>query len=376
MMNTNKPNYEEYLKSPEWQERAFAAKKAAGFRCQICYLHEDMTMLDAHHRTYDRLGTEYPEDVTVLCRDCHELFTRYDKLAKYGVRKLVGNRKTRSIDDLLAHNFNQSETSRSGILTGLTDLDDLLGGLNNSELITVAACSGMGKTAFVTKIASFVALQNRKRVVIFSLQLSATQLSHRIIVAKTRIPYQKIRQGDLSETELSKYHLEVGQMPQSSLLINDTADLTPSQIKTLSYQLFGKEGLDLIVVDGLELMQSEKYHRNRSQEINEIATSLKRLARQLDIPLLLTAQLSSFPQKKSNKRPMLEHLNENSGLEQISDIVMFIYRDEYYHSETERPNIAEIVVAKNRNGPSGMVDLYWNGKFATFGNLTRAEIQL
>ncbi len=371
-MNMDQVDYYEYIESAIWQKRAFEAKKRVGFRCQICYIHEDKSILDAHHRTYDRLGNEAPEDITVLCRDCHELFTRQDKLARHGLKELVGSRETEHISTLLK----QAGVLKEGVLTGFTDLDHLLGGLDSSELITIVASAGMGKSAFVTTIASNVS-QSGKHVAIFSLQVSAEQLSYRILSIQSGIDYQRLKQGNLTEPERSILPTAIKQLSLLPLEINDTVALTSGQLRNLSYRLFEKNELDLIVIDGLDLMQPEESSWNRDLGVKGIVRSLKNLARQLDVPILLTVQLGSSPDKRQEKRPTLNDIQKKGNLVQISDTMIFIYRDEYYSPDTtERPSIAEIIVAKHRAGHIGTIDLYWNRNATTFENLTMQELKL
>jgi len=264
-----------------------------------------------------------------------------------------------------------------GVPTSFSDLDKLLGGLNKSDLIIVAARPGMGKTALQLAIAQAAARRHSKRVAIFSLEMSAEQLVQRMIAAETRIDSQRLRRGDLQEQEWPIFYEAVGRISESQLFIDDTPSITPLQLRTKARRLYAEHGLDLIMIDYLQLMYAERAQNNRVQEISEISRSLKGLARELDVPLVAASQLSRAVEQRQDKRPQLSDLRDSGSIEQDADVVIFIYRDEYYNPDSsQRPNIAEINVAKHRNGPTAVVDLYWHGQLATFRNLQRQEITL
>ncbi len=264
-----------------------------------------------------------------------------------------------------------------GIPTGFTDLDRIMSGLNRSDLVIVAARPGMGKTAFQLSIAQYAGLRYAKRVAIFSMEMSAEQLVQRMIAAETRIDSQRLRRGNLQDQEWPIFYEAVGRLSETSIFIDDTPGVTPSQLRTKCRRLYAEHGLDLILIDYLQLMQSDRFSNNRVQEISDISRGLKNLARELDVPVLAAAQLSRAVEQRQDKRPVLSDLRDSGSIEQDADIVMFIYRDEYYNPETtERPNIAEINIAKHRNGPTATIDLYWHSKLATFRNLQRQELNL
>ena len=264
-----------------------------------------------------------------------------------------------------------------GIPTGFTDIDKLLGGLNKSDLLIVAARPGMGKTAFQLGMALQAGLRHGKRVAIFNLEMSGEQLVQRMIAAETRIDSQRLRRGQLHEQEWPIFLEAIGRLSETKIFVDDTPAITPLQLRTKCRRLYAEHGLDLVMVDYLQLMQAEYTSNNRVQEISEISRSLKSLARELDIPVVTASQLSRAVENRQDKRPQLSDLRDSGSIEQDADVVMFIYRDEYYNPDTtDRPNIAELNVAKHRNGPTGIVDLYWYGKLATFRNLQRQEIRL
>jgi replicative DNA helicase len=264
-----------------------------------------------------------------------------------------------------------------GVPTGFVDLDRLLGGLNRSDLIIVAARPGMGKTSLQNSIASTAATRYGKRIAIFNMEMSGEQLVQRMIAAETRIDSQRLRRGDLHTNEWPIFMEAVGRLSETRIFIDDTPSITPIQLHTKCRRLYAEHGLDMVMIDYLQLMQAERPFNNRVQEISDISRSLKSLARELDVPVVAAAQLSRAVEQRQDKRPLLSDLRDSGSIEQDADVVMFIYRDEYYSPDTtERPNIAEINIAKHRNGPTGTIDLYWHGKLATFRNLQRQEISL
>ncbi len=263
-----------------------------------------------------------------------------------------------------------------GVPTGFHDLDRLLGGLNRSDLIIVAARPGMGKTSLQNAMALTAARRYNKRIAMFNLEMSGEQLVQRMISAETRIDSQKLRRGDLADQEWPIFMEAIGHLSETRIFIDDTPSISPMQLRTKCRRLYSEHGIDLIMIDYLQLMQGEYRSNNRVQEISEISRGLKTLARELDVPVVAAAQLSRAVEQRQDKRPMLSDLRDSGSIEQDADVVMFIYRDEYYHEDTERPNIAEVNVAKHRNGPTGTIDLFWHGKLATFRNLQRKEIAL
>lgn len=271
----------------------------------------------------------------------------------------------------------EQEEDIIGVPTGFTDLDRLLGGLNRSDLLILAARPGMGKTSLQNAIALTAARRHGKRVAMFNLEMSGEQLVQRMIAAETRIDSQRLRRGQIYEHEWPIFLESIGRLSETRIFIDDTPSITPMQLRTKCRRLYAEHGLDLIMIDYLQLMQSERSTNNRVQEISEISRALKGLARELDVPVLAAAQLSRAVESRQDKRPILSDLRDSGSIEQDADIVMFIYRDEYYNPDTtERPNIAELNIVKHRNGPTGTVDLYWHAELATFRNLQRQEISL
>lgn len=261
----------------------------------------------------------------------------------------------------------------TGIPTGLSDLDRVTSGLNNSDLIILAARPGMGKTSLQNGIGLEAALKQGKNVAFFNLEMSEEQLMQRMIASIAKIDITRLKRGDLNDGEWALVHQAVHEIGLAEIFIDDMPSLSPIQLRTKCRKLDAEHGLDLIVVDYLQLMTGDKNNSaNRVQEVGEISRGLKQLARELDVPVLASAQLSRGVESRLDKRPMLSDLRDSGSIEQDADIVMFIYRDDYYNPETsDRPNIAELNIAKHRNGPTATVDMYWNGPLATFSNLAR-----
>jgi len=260
----------------------------------------------------------------------------------------------------------QHKDETIGVPTGFRNIDKLLGGMQRSDLIIVAARPGMGKTSLMLSMALNAARKYGQRVAIFSLEMSAEQLVQRLISAETGIDSQRLRIGHLHDDEWPIFTQATGALSDTMIFIDDTPSISAMQVRTKARRLYAEYGLDLLIVDYLQLMQSDRRSENRVQEISFLSRSLKGLARELHIPVVVASQLSRAVEQRNDKHPMLSDLRESGSIEQDADIVMFIYRDEYYNQETDQPNIAEIVVAKHRNGPTGMVPLFFKKELAQF----------
>lgn len=265
-----------------------------------------------------------------------------------------------------------------GLPTGFTDLDKLLGGLQRSDLIIVAARPGVGKTSFMLSIALNAARARNSdvRVAIFSLEMSREQLLQRFFSAETGINSQKLRLGDLDESQWDHFIEATSRLDKLHMYIDDTPAITVQALRTKCRRLQQEYGLDLIICDYLQLMASGTKNENRVQEISFISRSMKEVARELNVPLLTAAQLSRAVEQRGDKRPQLSDLRESGALEQDADIVMFIYRDEMYNPATETPNQAEIIIGKHRNGPTGVINLYFQRELTQFKNMQKSNINL
>ncbi len=252
-----------------------------------------------------------------------------------------------------------------GIPTGFADLDRLLGGLQRSDLILIAARPSVGKTSLCLSIARNAARYGQ-HVAIFSLEMSAEQVVQRLVSAETQIDAQQLRLGRLAGDEMALFAQAIGVLADLPVFIDDTPSISVLQLRAKARRLHAEHGLDLILVDYLQLMSGDVRSENRVQEVSYISRSLKAVARELGLPVVAASQLSRAVEQRSDKRPVLADLRESGSLEQDADVVMFIYRDELYHPETEKQHIADIIVAKHRNGPTGAIQLFFRNRLAQF----------
>ena len=269
----------------------------------------------------------------------------------------------------------KSKGTVTGIPTGFIDLDYKLSGLQPSDLILVAARPSMGKTAFVLNIAQYVAFKKDRATAIFSLEMSKEQLVNRLFSLESQVDAQALRTGNMKDSDWEKLIEGVGIIGKSKLIIDDTPGISVSELRSKCRKYKLEHGLDLIIIDYLQLMTGSvgKRSESRQQEISEISRSLKGLARELNVPVIALSQLSRAVESRPDKRPMLSDLRESGAIEQDADVVMFIYRDEYYNKDSEYKKQAEIIIAKQRNGPVGTVHLAWLGEYTKFANLSRQE---
>src|SRR6266508_459788 len=255
-----------------------------------------------------------------------------------------------------------------GVPTGFIDLDKMLTGLQPSDLLIIAGRPGQGKTGFLLSIAKNAALTHKKKVAIFSLEMSNEQVVQRLIAQETGIDSQRLRSGKLTEEEWPLFTHAIEVFSDTKMFLDDTPAITPLQLRTKCRRLHMEYGLDLILVDYLQLMGGETRNDNRVQEVSYISRNLKVLARELNVPVLAAAQLSRAVEQRADKHPVLSDLRESGSLEQDSDVVMFIYRPDQYEKDTVKQNVAEIIVAKHRNGPVGSVELIFRNTLAKFEN--------
>ena len=260
----------------------------------------------------------------------------------------------------------------TGLSTGFTDLDNRTAGFQPSDLILIAARPSMGKTALVLNIAEHMTLRENRCTAIFSLEMSKEQLTNRLFAMESHVDAQKIRTGDLTEREWADLIESAGIIGESRLIIDDTPAISVSQMRSKCRKYKMEFGLEMVIVDYLQLMSgSGRSGESRQQEISDISRSLKALARELNVPVVALSQLSRAVESRPNHRPMLSDLRESGAIEQDADVVMFIYRDDYYNPDSEKKGIAEIIIAKQRNGPIGTVELSWQPALTKFANLAR-----
>lgn len=262
----------------------------------------------------------------------------------------------------------------TGIATGFIDLDYKTAGLQPSDLVLIAARPSMGKTAFALNIAQYVAVRQKKSVAIFSLEMSKEQLVNRIFSLQSGVDAQKLRVGNLEEADWESLIEGAADIGQSGLIIDDTPGISVGELRSKCRKYKLEHGLSAIFIDYLQLMTgSSRNAESRQQEISDISRSLKALARELNVPVVALSQLSRAVESRTDHRPMLSDLRESGAIEQDADVVMFIYRDDYYNHESDKKGISEIIIAKQRNGPIGTVELGWRPELTKFVNLERKK---
>ena len=282
------------------------------------------------------------------------------------IRQIVIN----AMDNIERASHNKGNVT--GVATGFLDLDYRTAGMQPSDLILIAARPSMGKTAFVLNIAQYVAFKQDKTVAIFRLEMSKEQLVNRLFSMESKVDSQHLRTGNLSDAEWEKLIESAGMIGKSHLIIDDTPGISISEMRSKCRKYKLEHNLEMIIIDYLQLMSgSGRSTDSRQQEISDISRSLKALARELHVPVLALSQLSRAVEQRPDHRPMLSDLRESGAIEQDADVVMFIYRDDYYNKDTEKKGIAEIIIAKQRNGPIGTVELVWLPDFTKFANLQK-----
>ncbi len=256
--------------------------------------------------------------------------------------------------------------SITGISTGYPDLDRLTAGFQNSDLIIIAARPSVGKTALALNIAENVAVKHKIPVAIFSLEMSKEQLAQRMLCSEAEVNAQKLKTASLSDTGWKKLTRALGRLSEAPIFIDDSASITSTEIRAKARRLKLERGLGLIIIDYMQLMRGRSRVENRVQEISEIARSLKTMARELELPVVALSQLSRAIEQRTDRMPRLSDLRESGEIEQTADLVMFIHREDYYNPQSERGNIAEIIIAKQRNGPVGTIELVFRKEIAKF----------
>jgi replicative DNA helicase len=293
----------------------------------------------------------------------------------FGLSERRARRDIQPIQQVLSEYYDrvdqlaQRDEDIFGVPTGLADLDKLLGGLQKSDLLIIAGRPGMGKTGFMLSVAKNAAQKHKKHVAMFSLEMSAEQLVQRLIAQETGLDTQKLRTGKLSDNEWPVFIHAIEVLSDTHIWLDDTPGLTPMQLRTKCRRLHLEFNLDLIIVDYLQLMTGDTRNDNRVQEVSYISRNMKTLARELNVPVLAAAQLSRAVEQRADKRPVLSDLRESGSLEQDADIVMFIHRPDAMEKDSPRANMAEIIVAKHRNGPTHPgIELFFRSNLARFEN--------
>ena len=283
------------------------------------------------------------------------------------------------LKDVLVESFNKLEELYNrkqhitGVPTGFTELDYKTAGLHGSELILIAARPAMGKSAFVLNIAANAAIKAKTPVVIFSLEMSKEQMVNRILCSEAMVDSNKVRTGKLEEDDWVKLAGAIGPLSEADIYIDDTPGISITEIRAKCRKLKLEKNIGLVIIDYLQLVQGSNNRKNgsREQEISEISRSLKILAKEIGVPVIALSQLSRAVEQRPDHRPMLSDLRESGAIEQDADIVMFLYRDDYYNKDSEKKDIAEVIIAKHRGGSTGTIELLWLGSYTKFVNLEK-----
>jgi len=261
---------------------------------------------------------------------------------------------------------NKGETT--GISSGFPELDEKTAGFQKGDMILIAARPSMGKTTFALNLAEYAALRGGKSVAVFSLEMSKEQLAYKLLCSEANVDMTKLRNGNLEDKDWENIAKASGPLAAAKIYIDDTAGTSVMDMRSKCRKLKMEHGIDMIVIDYLQLMSGSN-SESRQQEVSEISRSIKALAKEMQCPVIALSQLSRAPEQRTDHRPMLSDLRESGSIEQDADLVMFLYRDEYYNNETEDKNVAELIIAKQRNGPVGTVKLAWIGQFSKFARL-------
>lgn len=319
------------------------------------------------------LGYDSSDEISMLLEEAEKgIFKVSQGIAAQGVVQ---------IKDILIDTFDRLENlynnrgDVSGIPTGFKDLDYKLSGLQNQDLILIAARPAMGKTSFALNIAQNIAIKKNVPVAIFSLEMSREQLVNRMLCCEAMVDASKMKTGKLEDDDWAKIAGVLGTLSEAPIYIDDTPGTSVSEIGAKCRRLKLEKNLGVVVIDYLQLMKGRGRSESRQQEISEISRSLKILAKELDIPIITLSQLSRAAEQRQDHRPMLSDLRESGAIEQDADIVMFLYRDDYYNEATEKKNISEIIIAKHRNGSTGTIELAWLSQYTKFGNLNKSVVQ-
>jgi replicative DNA helicase len=315
------------------------------------------------------MGYEASEEVSIVLDRAEKSI--FDIIQKRNARGMI------HISEVLNDAFTKLEElynnkgSITGVPTGFADLDSKLAGLQNSDLILIAARPGMGKTSFALNIAQHAAVHHGVPVAVFSLEMSKEQLANRILSSEVMIDSQRLRTGKLNEDDWPRIAQSLGPLSKAPVYIDDTSGISVMEIRAKCRRLKIEKNLGLVIIDYLQLMQGRGRNENRQQEISEISRSLKIMAKEINVPVVTLSQLSRAPEQRSDHRPMLSDLRESGAIEQDADIVIFLYRDDYYNKDTEKKNIAEVIVSKHRNGSTGKIELLWMEEYTKFGSIAQ-----
>ncbi len=319
------------------------------------------------------MGYDADRDAAEIVGDAERMIMGISQASRKGDFASVGSVVETALDQITAQ-F-ERDSSLTGLSTGFRYIDELTSGLQNSDLIIIAARPSMGKTAFTLNLAQNIGVRQKKTVAFFSLEMSKEQLTQRLLCQLSHLDSQKLRTGQLNgDEDWDRLTRACSALYESPIYIDDTPGITLSEMRSKARRLKAEKGLSLVIVDYLQLMQG-RGKENRQQEISEISRGLKGLARELNVPIIALSQLSRGVESRTDKRPMLSDLRESGSLEQDADIVAFLYREGYYDPESERKDITEVIIAKHRNGPTGKVELFFKADFTLFLDIERNRVE-
>lgn len=316
-------------------------------------------------------GYELPEDVDDFLDQAEQKIFEIGRRGRQQDFALLKDALMQAFDRL--ERLYDEKRGVTGIPTGFSDLDQISSGLQESDLVIIAARPSMGKTTLALNMAHHIAVKEKKPAAFFSMEMSKDQLAQRLLCAQAHIDSQNLRRGLLSQEEWQKLTRAVGPLSVAPLYIDDTPSLSAMEIRAKARRLKAEKGLDLVFIDYLQLMRGHSRTENRQQELSEISRALKALAKELSIPVIALSQLSRAVEKRPDRRPILSDLMESGGIEANADMVLFIYREAYYNRDSEKSNIAEVIVAKQRNGPTGHLELYFLDHYGKFANVAREK---
>ena len=342
--SVNAKQYAEIVRNKAVERRLI---KACGEISKQCYDDTDPTpdiLADTEKKIFDLLKTGNNYSYTPIDQVAMDVYERIQKAS-------------------------QSKDHVTGVPSGFTDLDNMTTGFQPSDYVLIAARPSMGKTALVLNILEYVAIKKNRPTVIFSLEMGKEQLVNRLFAMDSGIDAQALRSGNLADSDWGRLLETTERVGQSNIIIEDVPGITVAEMRSRCRKIKLERGLDLVIIDYLQLMSGGGRHSdNRQQEVSDISRALKNMARELECPVITLSQLSRAVESRPDKRPMLSDLSESGAIEQDADIVMFIYRDEYYNKDSEKKGEAELIVAKQRNGPLGTVDLLWKPETTRFVN--------
>lgn len=369
----------EYLKSTDMLERAGGVTYITELSSSV----PTTANLDAYIKIVSDKSTlrKLIKSSTAIIEESYNNQSKVEDVVDSAEKKIFNIAEKRTskdfepLADVLERGFAQIEKlfndkgSVTGVPSGFTDLDAKTSGFQSGDMVLIAARPSMGKTTFALNIVEHAALRENKSVVVFSLEMSKEQLAYKLLCSEANVDMLKLRTGTLEDKDWENIAMAAGPLSKAKIYIDDTAGVTVMEMRSKCRRLKMEYGIDLIVIDYLQLMSGGTGSDNRQQEVSEISRSIKALAKEMECPVIALSQLSRAPEQRADHRPMLSDLRESGSIEQDADIVMFLYRDEYYNKETEDKNIGECIMAKQRNGPVGTVRLAWLGQYSKFGNL-------